>query len=292
MDILPQLIVSGLAAGSLYALMAIGLILIFRTTDIVNFAHGDMAMFSTFVAYVLITAYGVPFWAGLLAAVVVGFLLGAFMDQVVLRPARRASVISLLIATLGVALILESVAGWLWGWDTKPFPKAIRGAPIILGDVVLSRHSLLAFVVAISCAAGLFVLLKFTKMGTAMRAVAQNRLAAQLLGVPVERISMLSWGIGAAMGAVAGIFIAPTVFLAPAVMVKVMLKAFAAAVLGGFTSLPGAVLGGLLLGIFDNLVGGYVSTQLKETLVFALIIVVLAVRPHGLLGEPLQRRPV
>jgi branched-chain amino acid transport system permease protein len=117
-------------------------------------------------------------------------------------------------------------------------------------------------------------------------------LAAQLLGIPVERISMLSWGIGAAMGAVAGVFIAPLVFLEPAGMVKVMLKAFAAAVLGGFTSLPGAVIGGLLLGIFDNLVGGYISTQLKETLVFALIIVVLAIRPHGLFGEPLQRRRV
>ncbi len=290
MDILPQLIVSGLAAGSLYALMALGLVLIFRTTDIVNFAHGDMAMFSTFVAYVLITAYGAPFWAALLAAVAVGFLLGVFMDQVVLRPARRASVISLLIATLGVALILESVAGWLWGWEPKPFPRAVRGAPLILGDVVISRHSLLALGVAVSCAAGLFALLKLTRLGTAMRAVAQNRLAAQLLGVPVERISMLSWGIGAALGAIAGLFIAPFVFLEPAGFVKVMLKAFAAAVLGGFTSLPGAVVGGLLLGVFDNLVGGYLTTQLKETLVFALIIVVLAIRPQGLLGEPLHRR--
>jgi len=290
MEILPQLIVSGLAAGSLYALMAIGLVLIFKTTDIVNFAHGDMAMFSTFIAYLLLTIPKVPFAVALLGAVATGFLLGVAMDRLVLRPARQASVITLLIATLGVALILESVAGWIWGYDTKPFPYAIRGLPIVLGDVVISRHNLLAFGVAVACAAGLFALLKFTRVGTAMRAAAQNRLASRLMGINVERISLLSWGLGAAMGAIAGVFIAPTVFVDPTTMVKVMLKAFAAAVLGGFTSLPGAVVGGLLLGVFDNLVGAYISTQLKETLVFFLIIIVLVVRPRGLLGEPLQRR--
>lgn len=290
MDILPQLIVSGLAAGSLYALMAIGLVLIFKTTDIVNFAQGDMAMFGTFIAYLLLTNQKVPFVVALLAAIALGFLLGAVVDQLLLRPARRASVISLLIATLGVALILESVAGWLWGYDTKPFPYAIQGPPFVWGNVVISRNSLLAFGVAFLCAAALFALLKFTRVGTAMRAAAQNRLAAQLMGINVEWISMLSWGLGAAMGAIAGLFIAPSIFLDPTSMVKVMLKAFAAAVLGGFTSLPGAMVGGLLLGVFDNLVGGYISTQLKETLVFLLIVVVLAVRPRGLLGEPLHRR--
>ena len=290
---LAQLITSGLAAGSLYALMALGLVLIYKTTDIVNFGYGDMTMFSTFIAYMMLTWYGLPFWAAFLGAIVAGLLLGVLVDQGLLRPAKDAPVVSLLIATLGIGMILEAIAGWVFGYDTKPFPYAIKGPPLLLGGVILRRHDLLVFAVATAIALLLFAMFKFTDIGIAMRATAQNRKAARLMGINTGRISSLSWALGVGIGAVAGVLIAPIVFLDLTRMILVMIKAFAAAVLGGFTSLPGAVLGGLLLGVIENLVSGYLPpllAPLKTTFVFLLIILVLAIRPRGLLGEPLGRR--
>ncbi len=290
---LDQLIVSGLAAGSLYALMALGLVLIYKTTDIVNFGYGDMVMFSTFIAYMMLTWYGLPFWVAFLGAIIAGLLLGLLVDQGLLRPARDAPVVSLLIATLGIGMILEAIAGWIFGYDTKPFPYAIKGPPLLLGGVILRRHDLLVFAVAAAIALLLFAMFKFTNVGIAMRATAQNRQAARLMGISVGRISGMSWALGVGIGAVAGVLIAPIVFLDLTRMILVMIKAFAAAVLGGFTSLPGAVVGGLVLGVVENLVSGYlppVLAPLKTTFVFLLIILVLAIRPRGLLGEPLGRR--
>ncbi len=290
---LAQLIVSGLAAGSLYALMALGLVLIYKTTDIVNFGYGDMTMFSTFIAYAMLTWYGLPFWVAFLGAIMAGFLLGALVDRAILRPAKDAPVVSLLIATLGIGMMLEAIAGWIFGYDTKPFPYAIKGMPLFLGEVVIRRHDLLVFAVAAAIGLSLFAMFKFTDIGIAMRATAQNRRAARLMGISADRISSLRWAMGVGIGAVAGVLIAPIVFLDLTRMILVMIKAFAAAVLGGFTSLPGAVLGGLMLGVIENLVSGYLPPMLaplKTTFVFVLIILVLAIRPRGLLGEPVGRR--
>lgn len=289
MEILPQLIVSGLAAGSLYALMALGMILIFKTTDVVNFAHGDMAMISSFVALTLMRSYHQPYWLAVLAAIAMGFALGALAD-LILRPARNAPILTLLIATLGISLMLSALGGHFFGYQTVSFPYALVGKPFVIAGVILTRHNALALGVAAALGLGLFALLKYTSVGTAMRAMAQNRLAAQLMGVNVRRVSTLSWGLGAALGAVAGVLIAPVVFLDLNTMITVLIKAFAAAVLGGFTSLPGAVVGGLLLGVLENLVGGYLSTQLQTTFVFLLIIAMLAIRPRGLLGAPVAGR--
>jgi len=286
--VLGQLIVSGLAAGSLYGIMALGLILIYKTTHILNFGQGDMTMFSTFVAYLLLSAFRWPFPAAVLGALLCGMVLGVLVDRGIMRWARGAPVTSLFIATLGVGMILQAVAGWIWGYDTKPFPYALRGRPLFLGDVVLRQHDLLVLIVAVLVSLALFVLFKFTKVGVAMRATSQNRRAAQLMGINVDRIGTLSWALGLGTGALAGCLVAPIVFLDLTSMILVMIKAIAAAVLGGFTSLPGAVVGGLLLGVIENLFGGYMPSAiapLKTTFVFLLIIVVLVVRPHGLLGE-------
>ncbi len=288
-----QYIVLGLAQGSLYALMALGMVLIFKTTDIVNFGQADMTMFSAYVGFTLMVGLGWPFWAALPLVIAFGFLLGIVVERLALRPAQQAPVVSLLIVTLGVALMLNAIASWIWGFDPKSLPYAISGPPVVLGNIILTRHDLVIFGTTILLSVGFFALLKFTKIGTAMRAAAQNRLGAQLLGIPVHRINMLSWGLGVALGAVAGVLIAPLVFLDLYVMVFVMLKGFAAAVLGGFTSLPGAIVGGLLVGLFESLliaVPFELVNQLKETLVFVLIVVLLAVRPQGLLGEPIHRR--
>jgi branched-chain amino acid transport system permease protein len=286
--VLAQLIVSGLAAGSLYGIMAIGLILIYKTTHILNFGQGDMAMFSTFIAFLLFRTFGLPIWVALLGALLAGLLLGLIVDRGIMRWAKNAPVTSLFIATLGVGMILQAVAGWIWGYDSKPFPYVLRGSPLFIGDVVLRQHDLLVFIVAIAISFLLFAMFKFTRIGTAMRATSQNKRAAQLMGVNVGRIGTWSWALGLGAGAVAGCLVAPIVFLDLTSMTLVMIKAIAAAVLGGFTSLPGAVLGGLLLGVIENLFGGYMPSAiapLKTTFVFVLIIVVLVFRPHGLLGE-------
>lgn len=285
---LAQLIVSGLAAGSLYGIMALGLILIYKTTHILNFGQGDMAMFSTFIAFLLFRTHGLPFPVALLGALIAGVLLGVIVDRGLLRWARNAPVTSLFIATLGVGMILQAIAGWIWGYDTKPFPYAVRGAPLFVGDVVIRQHDLLVFVVAIAISLLLYAGFRFTKIGVAMRATAQNKRAAQLMGIHVGRIGTWSWSMGLGMGAIAGCLVAPIVFLDLTTMIMVMIKAIAAAVLGGFTSLPGAVVGGLILGVVENLFGGYMPpaiAPLKTTFVFALIIVVLVFRPTGLLGE-------
>jgi branched-chain amino acid transport system permease protein len=293
-----QFVINGIAAGCLYALMALGMILIFKTTDVVNFAQADMTMLSTFVAYTALTAWKWSFAAALVAAIVAGVLAGLIIERFALRPAQNAPVISLLITTLGVALVINAIAGGVWGYETLPFEYPFKGIWFSVGSLYITKHNVLTVVAALLLSLGFFAFLKFTKIGTAMRAAAQNKLAARLMGIKVDRISMLSWGIGAAIGAVAGVIITPTITgINLNVMISVMLKGFAAAVLGGFTSLPGAIIGGLLIGVIENLFIAipifYTDlnwlTEFRETFVFALIILILTVRPHGLLGEPLHR---
>jgi branched-chain amino acid transport system permease protein len=287
-----QYIVGGLAAGSVYALMALGMILIFKTTDVVNFAQADMTMFSTFVGYAVLTGLQWPFALALSGAIIAGFLLGIITERLALHPAQNAPVISLLITTLGVALIINAIAGFIWGHDTKSFPYAIGGLPLVLGEIRVRRHDMLIFAVALTLSLLLFAFLKYSKIGIAMRATAQNKLAAQLMGINVNRISAMCWGIGAAIGAVSGVLIAPIVNLDLNVMVSVMLKGFAAAVLGGFTSLQGALVGGIVVGVIESLLVAVPIDwvgQFRETFVFALIILVLVLRPHGLLGEAAHR---
>jgi branched-chain amino acid transport system permease protein len=289
---LAQLILSGLASGSLYAMMAIGLILVYKTTHILNFGYGDMTMFSTFIAYMLLTWYKLPFAVAFFGAIACGLLLGVIVDRGFLKLAKDAPVTSLFIATLGIGMILEAVAGWIWGYDTKPFPYVIKGPPLFLGGVVIRRHDLLVFGIAGATALLLFAMFKFTDLGIAMRATAQNRQAARLMGIDVGKIATLSWALGVGLGALAGVLIAPIVFLDLSRMILVMIKAVATAVLGGFTSLPGAIVGGLLLGVMENLTIYMPAAlaPLKTTFVFLLIIIVLAIRPQGLLGEPVGRR--
>jgi branched-chain amino acid transport system permease protein len=195
-----------------------------------------------------------------------------------------------MIMTLGLFMVFNGAAGWVWGFDPVSFPRAVSGRPIWLGDLIITRDSILVLAVTIAMALALYVVLRFTMAGIAIRATSQNSRAARLMGVPVPKVYALTWGISAVLGAVAGILIAPTTFLSPSMMAEVQIKAFTAAVLGGFSSLPGAVVGGLLLGVLENLVAGYISTELKSTFAFALIVVVLFIRPSGLLGTPPKRK--
>jgi branched-chain amino acid transport system permease protein len=279
-----QLIVNGLALGSLYALTAFGIVLIYKTTDVINFAQGELAMFSTFIAFWLTTRMQMPFVLAFVLTLACAGALGVAVERIVIRPVTNASPLSPIIATVGLGLVLYGLAGWIWGYETRAFAAPVSGPPLRLANLVLSQINALILATVALLMVLLFGFFRYTTTGTAMRAVAQNRLAARLMGINVNRINALGWGLGAALGAVTGILIAPLNYLDPGMMGDVALKAFAAAVLGGVRSLPGAVVGGLLLGIMDSVVG-FQYPDLRTTIAFALIVLVLVVWPGGLLGQ-------
>jgi branched-chain amino acid transport system permease protein len=278
-----QLIVNGLALGSLYALTAFGIVLIYKTTRVITFAQGETAMFSTFVAFTLLTTLRLPFPLAFLLTLLFAGMFGALIERVVLRHIGTTTILNPVIVTVGLSLILVGVAGWIWGYEIRTFPAPVAGPPIRIQTVVISQLNALIFTVTLVLMAILFAFFRYSPTGIAMRAVAENRSAARLMGIRIGRISALGWGLGTALGAVTGMLIAPLNYLDPGMMGDVALKAFAAAVLGGLTSLPGAVVGGLSLGIIDS-VAGFEVPELRNSIAFALIVVVLVVRPGGLLG--------
>jgi branched-chain amino acid transport system permease protein len=279
-----QLLVNGLALGSLYALTAFGIVLIYKTTQIITFAQGETAMFSTFVAFTLLTALQLPFAVAFALTLLFAGLFGALIERVVLRHISTTTILNPVIVTVGLSLILLGAAGWIWGYEIRTFPAPVAGPPFRVDTVVVSQLNALIFAVTLVLMAVLFAFFRYTPTGIAMRAVAENRTAAQLMGISIDRMNAMGWGMGTAMGAVTGMLIAPLNYLDPGMMGDVALKAFAAAVVGGLTSLPGAVVGGLLLGVIDSVVGFEVP-ELRNTIAFTLIVLVLVVRPGGLLGK-------
>ena len=279
-----QLLVNGLALGSLYALTAFGIVLIYKTTQVITFAQGETAMFSTFVAFTLLTAFQLPFVVAFALTLLFAGLFGALIERVVLRRISMTSILNPVIVTVGLSLILVGTAGWIWGYEIRTFPAPVDGPPFRVGTIVVSQLNALTFAVTLVLMTVLFAFFRYAPTGIAMRAVAQNRTAAQLMGISINRMNALGWGMGTAMGAVTGMLIAPLNYLDPGMMGDVALKAFAGAVVGGLTSLPGAVVGGLLLGIIDSVVGFEVPA-LRNTIAFALIVLVLVIRPAGLLGK-------
>ena len=288
-----QQFATGLSTGSVYAVVALAIVLIYRSTSVVNFAQGEMAMFSTFIAWSLLTR--LDFWPAFFLALLVSGLMGAMLERVVLRPVEEAPVLNSVIVTLGLFTVFNSVALWRWGGVPKPFPspEVFRGAPLDIGPAVISRLNIGIFCMALVIMAVLFVFLNYTKLGLAMRATAQNPTAARMVGIRVGRMLTLGWTLSAAVGGVAGILLAPILALQPSMMFGVLIFAFAAAVLGGLDSLPGAILGGLTLGVAQNLAGTYLSPHtgsIDITVAFAVIVLVLLVRPTGLLGRRVIRR--
>ncbi len=290
--LLADVLVGGVAAGAVYALMALGLVLIYKTTEIVNFGHGDMATVCTFVAYAVAVQMGAPLAVAVVLSLVCAALLGALVEWGIFRVARtrHATVLSLVVATLGVALVLNGAVGVVWGHDVKTFPFLWTGPPVRVGAALLPVDQVLNLAVGVLLAAALYGFFRYTVPGIAMRATISNQAAAHLVGIPVDRMFALSWAIGSALGALAGILAAPVLYLEPNRMVDLLLKGFAAAVLGGMDSLPGAPVGGVVLGVLENLAGAYGSLELKASLAFLLIVIALALRPQGLMGTYRHRR--
>ena len=292
MEIFLQQVVSGLATGGIYASLALALVMIYQATDVVNFAQGEMAMFATYLTWSMLNA-GVPYWWAFLATVIVAFVGGILIQRIVIRPVENAPILTIVIVTLGLLVICNSVAGWIWSYVQKPFPSPFPSKPLRIGTVVFGAHDLGEIGVTLLTLLLLFLFFRYTPLGLAMRAAAQNPVSSRLAGIRVSRMLALGWGLAAAFGAVAGMMVAPILTLEPNMMGGIQIYAFAAATLGGFTSPLGAVVGGFLVGIIENLVGTYVSfigTELKLTVALAMIIVVLLVRPSGLFGRAHVRR--
>ncbi len=289
---LGQLITSGIAIGATYALMALAMVIIYKTSEVLNFAQGDMAMLSAFVAYMLLSDYGLGFVSSFTIALAFAFALGAFLEFAFLRRAKEPNLLGLIIITLGLEMILYGVASWRWGADQKDFPFPVSDFEVhqLGGDVVISDLNLVTLGVAFSLMILLFLFFRYTKVGVAMKATQQNQQAARLMGIRVGRIMMLTWGMSAVVGACAAFLIACTDTLDPNLMWTPQLKGFSAAVLGGMTSLVGAVLGGFILGVVENLFGGYVSVEFKSVVAFAVIVLILCVKPSGLFAKHYVRK--
>ena len=282
-----QVIIDGWATGSLYGALAVAVVLIYRSTGIVNFAQGELAMFSTFIAWGLIQA-GLPLGLALLATLAISFVGGMLIERVIIRPVEGGEVLTLVIVTLGLYILVNSLAGWIWGFGNRAFPSLFGDSQFDVAGVSIAVESIGIVVVLLAVVGLLFAIFQRTKIGLAMRAVSMNPDSSRLVGISVGRTLMIGWGIAALVGALAGALIAPRLFLDVNFMGGVLIYSFAAATLGGFDSPFGAVLGGWIIGIAESLAGTYVDfigADLKILVPLVAILVVLLFRPTGLFGS-------
>jgi branched-chain amino acid transport system permease protein len=287
-----QQVVAGLASGGIYASLALALVLIYRTTRVINFAQGEMAMFTTFVAWTLMD-HGLPFWPAFALTLAIAFVGGVAIERIVIRPVEGAPVLTVVIVTIGLALLLSGLAAAIWGSEVKSFRSAFSTRAIDVGGVAVSVQDIGVIAVSIVLVVVLWLFFRFTKLGLALRAAAVNPDESRLVGVRVGWMLALGWGLAAVLGAVAGMLVAPTVFLEPNMMRAILLYAFAAAVLGGMDSPLGAVVGGLSFGVIQNLVETYIEeigATLRLPVALALLLLVLLLRPQGLFGHAAVKR--
>src|SRR4030042_226087 len=281
-----QLIVSGLAVGACYALLALAMVIIYKSSEVLNFAQGEMAMVSTFVAFTILDAYHVPFEWAVLLTFLFAILLGIFFEIVFLRQAKDPTVIGLIIITLGFEMVLMGFAGWKWGPDQRSFPFPVSNIEAYnFHGLIISKINFWTILVTLVLMFVLFLFFRYTKLGIAMRATQQNQLAARVMGIRTKWILSFTWAISSLVGAVAGMLIAALGVLDPPMMMDPLLKGFASGVLGGMTSLPGTAVGGAMLGIIENLLGGYVFLSFKSVVAFIIIILMLCIKPSGLLAR-------
>ncbi|ABE61246.1 amino acid/amide ABC transporter membrane protein 1, HAAT family [Nitrobacter hamburgensis X14] len=291
MELLSNQILAGIATGAIYACMALALVMIYQAIGHLNFAQGEMAMFSTFMAWQMIQ-WGMPYWAAFVLTLMLSFIGGIVIERLLFRPLAKAPILTNLAGFLALFAIVSSVAGLIWDFTIKPFPSPFGASPF-LGSQLISTHQAGMIGVILLVLAILFFFFRFTRIGLAMRAAAIQPESARLVGINTSWMIALGWGMAAAVGAVAGMLIAPVVFLEPNMMGGVLIYGFAAAVLGGLSSPLGAVVGGFLVGIFENLVGTYIpgaGNELKLPLALALIVIVLVVKPSGLFGHTVVRQ--
>ncbi|MFH2220453.1 MAG: branched-chain amino acid ABC transporter permease [Pseudomonadota bacterium] len=280
-----QMVVSGIAVGSTYALMGLAMVIIYKTSEVPNFAQGEMALISTYFAYMIIEYHGLPYYVAFPCALMFSVVLGCIIEFAVLRRAKEPNNLGMIVITIGMEMVLLGLVSWKFGADLKTmaFPISPYDS-IALGKVYVSTLEVLTFFVALLLMGALFIFFRFSKLGLAMKATQQNSTAARLMGIRTHRIMMVTWGISSLVGCTAGLLISP-VAMQPFMMWDPLLKGFAAAVMGGMTSLPGAVFGAYILGVIENLFGGYISIEFKSVVAFLIIVMVLCVKPSGLFAR-------
>lgn len=291
MELFLQQIVAGISTGAIYACMALSVVMIYQAIHHLNFAQGEMAMFSTYIAW-QVMVWGIPWFLAFPIAIVLSFAGGFVIERVVFKPIQNAPVLSHIVVFIALFSIFNSLAGFIWDFTIKNVDSPFGEGPF-MGSNLLGKHQAGMIFVTIVLLICLWAFFRFTRVGLAMRAAAANPESARLVGIRVATMTALGWGMAAAIGAVAGILIAPVVFLEPNMMLSILLYGFAGAVLGGLTNPLGAVIGGFLVGIIENLAGTYlgqVGAELKLSIALVVIIIVLVVKPEGLLGRKIVQR--
>jgi branched-chain amino acid transport system permease protein len=286
-----QQVVSGLAQGAIFASLALALVLIYRATDILNFAQGEMATFTTYIAWSLM--HHMSYWPAFALTLVIAFLGGAAVERTIIRPVEHRPEIVIVIVTIGLLIALNGLVGWIWDPEVKAFDSPFPARTTEVGGVVIFLQDLGVLGVALVTVALLWAFFRFTTLGLVMRSVANSQDASRLLGVRVGWMLALGWGLAAVLGAIAGMMAAPTQFLDPNMMLIILIYSFAAAVLGGIDSPVGAVVGGLVLGVLINLLGTYVDFiggELRLPAALVVLLIVLLIRPQGLFGHRVVRR--
>lgn len=281
---LATLVLAGIANGSLYALVALGLVLIYKTQDLINFAYGEVFMFGAFAGYIGLNWLELPYWAAFVFAVVSVGAFGAALERLAFRRLLNESHLTLAMLTVGLSFAMRGAARIPFGSDIYTFPPIFTADPIRLGGVIIAPQALATIAVAVVITAALFTFFAYSPLGKQMRATQQNPAGARLVGINIGRVYVVTWAMSASIGAAAGVIAAPSVLLYPDMGVSFLLKGFAAAVLGGLESIPGAIVGGFLVGIIEMLVGGFVSTSFQGVSPFFIIMIVLFVKPDGLFG--------
>ena len=289
MEFFIQQLVAGLTSGAIYACVALGLVMIFVSTDHINFAQGEMAMFATYLAWAMIDA-GVPYWLAFGGTIVVAFFGGLFIQRVILKPLETAPVLSLVVCFIALLSFFNALAGMIWSYTIKQFPTPFP-ARDVFGNGLISIQQVGVVAVTLIMLGLLTVFFRYTTLGLAMRAAAQNASSARMMGIRVSWMLALGWGMAASIGAVAGMLVAPIVFLDPNMMTGILVYGFAGALVGGIGNPMGAVAGGFIVGVLENLVGSYIiGNELKLTFALAIVVGVLLLKPAGLFGRVIVRR--
>ncbi len=286
-----QLLVAGVSLGCVYALVALGFVLIYKATETVNFAQGDLMMLGAFFALTASVIMGWPYWATILFAVAVMAVVGMLIERIVLRPVLGQPAFTVVMITIGVGYVMRGVVTMIPGWGTDTHQIATPFADAIwnVGGVVLPVQQLGVIAMTAALCAVLYLFFRFSRLGVAMQATSQNQLAAYYMGIPVRRVNMMIWGLSAGVAAFAGILLAPATFI-HSNMGFIGLKAFPAAVLGGFGSVPGAIVGGLIIGVVEALAGYYLPEGFKDVAAYVVVLIVLMVRPSGIFGETARKK--
>ncbi|MCJ7500147.1 branched-chain amino acid ABC transporter permease [bacterium] len=288
-----QLLIQGLAVGSVYALVALGFVLIYKASSVINFAQGELLMVGAYICLVLLTTFQVPFWAAFFLTMAFSVILALVIERLVLRPMIGEPAISIIMITIGLSLVLKSSIAAIWGTQIKVFPPIFPEAPIKLGEIVVSQVYIFTFLASMAFLILFALFFKYSRMGIAMRATANSNQVALSMGISVKKVFAISWCVAAVVSAVGGILIG-NINGVNSTLGSVGLKVFPAVILGGLDSIPGAVLGGLIIGILENLSGGYLDHffggGVKEVAPFVILVVILMIKPYGLFGtEEIER---